>query len=58
MKTQTLRSEEVAKNFGATKTKAYDGPIMITTHGRVEHVLLTLAQYEKLTRKAKDETRN
>ena len=50
---QTLRSEEVAKNFGAAKTKAYDGPILITTHGRVEHVLMTISQYEAMKKEAK-----
>jgi prevent-host-death family protein len=47
----TLSSREFNQDASKAKHAAQDGPVIITDRGRPAHVLLTFAQYKKLTGK-------
>jgi prevent-host-death family protein len=45
----TLTSREFNQDASKAKQAAESGPVVITDRGRPAHVLLTFAQYKKLT---------
>ncbi|WP_255434914.1 type II toxin-antitoxin system prevent-host-death family antitoxin [Paracoccus sp. MC1862] len=45
----TLSSRELNQDIGRAKKAAMHGPVVITDRGRPAHVLLTFAQYQRLT---------
>ena len=45
----TLSSRELNQDIGRAKKAALHGPVVITDRGRPAHVLLTFAQYQRLT---------
>lgn len=45
----TLSSRELNQDLGRAKKAALQGPVVITDRGRPAHVLLTFAQYQRLT---------
>lgn len=44
-----VTSRELNHDVSAVKRAAARGPVIITDHGRPSHVLLTFADYERLT---------
>lgn len=44
-----VTSRELNHDVSAVKRAAARGPVVITDHGRPSHVLLTFADYERLT---------
>jgi prevent-host-death family protein len=50
MATKRLTSREFNQDTGGAKKAAEKGPVYITDRGRPSHVLLTFADYERLTR--------
>lgn len=44
-----VTSRELNHDVSAVKRAAVRGPVIITDHGRPSHVLLTFADYERLT---------
>ena len=49
MATTTLSSREFNQDTGGAKRAARDGPVYITDRGQPSHVLLTFADYERLS---------
>jgi len=49
----TLSSREFNQNASAAKKAAEKGPVFITDRGRPAHVLLSIAEYEKVTHTGK-----
>jgi len=49
----TLSSREFNQNASAAKKAAENGPVFITDRGRTAHVLLTIAEYQKITHTGK-----
>jgi PHD/YefM family antitoxin component YafN of YafNO toxin-antitoxin module len=49
----TLSSREFNQNASAAKKAAENGPVFITDRGRAAHVLLTIAEYQKITHTGK-----
>jgi prevent-host-death family protein len=49
--TTTLSSRELNQDLGRAKKAALDGPVVITDRGRPAHVLLSYADYQRLTDK-------
>jgi len=47
----TLTSREFNQDASKAKNAAASGPVIITDRGRPAHVLLTFAEYKRLTRK-------
>ncbi|MGH9322411.1 MAG: type II toxin-antitoxin system prevent-host-death family antitoxin [Vicinamibacteria bacterium] len=47
--TKKLTSREFNQDTGGAKKAAEKGPVYITDRGRPSHVLLTFADYERLT---------
>lgn len=45
----TITSREFNRDVSAAKRAAEGGPVTITDHGRRSHVLLTAADYDRLT---------
>ena len=45
----TLSSREFNQDTSRAKKAAADGPVFITDRGRPAHVLLTIAEYRRLT---------
>lgn len=45
----TITSREFNRDVSAAKRAAEGGPVIITDHGRRSHVLLTAADYDRLT---------
>lgn len=45
----TLSSREFNQDTSGAKKAARNGPVFITDRGRPAHVLLTIAEYQKLT---------
>ena len=45
----TVSSQEFNRDVSAVKRVAARGPVIITDHGRPSHVLLTFADYQRLT---------
>jgi prevent-host-death family protein len=45
----TLTSREFNQNISGAKNAARQGPVFITDRGRPAHVLLTIADYQRLT---------
>lgn len=45
----TLSSRQFNQDAGKAKKSAMDGPVFITDRGRPAHVLLTFAEYRKIT---------
>jgi PHD/YefM family antitoxin component YafN of YafNO toxin-antitoxin module len=48
-----LSSREFNQNASAAKKAAENGPVFITDRGRAAHVLLTIAEYQKITHTGK-----
>jgi prevent-host-death family protein len=46
----TLSSRELNQDVGRAKREAKKGPVFITVRGRPAHVLLSIEDYERLTR--------
>lgn len=46
-------AKDVVRNWGLVKEKAYQGPVIITNHGRKSHVVLSFSQYETLRQQAR-----
>ncbi len=49
MSTRTLTSREFNQDTGRAKKAAERGPVFITDRGRPAHVLLSIAEYRRLT---------
>lgn len=49
MVTTTFSSREFNQETGRAKTAARQGPVIITDRGEPSHVLLTMADYRRLT---------
>jgi prevent-host-death family protein len=49
MATRKLTSREFNQDTGGAKNAAEDGPVYITDRGRPSHVLLTFADYQRLS---------
>ncbi|HEY4355442.1 MAG TPA: type II toxin-antitoxin system prevent-host-death family antitoxin [Acidobacteriaceae bacterium] len=49
--TATFSSVEFNHSFGKAKKAAARGPVVVTHRGKPSHVLMTFADYVKLTRK-------
>lgn len=47
-----VSSREFNRDVSAVKRAAADGPVVITDNGRPAHVLMTIADYERLTERA------
>ena len=45
----TLTSRELNHDLGRAKRAAHAGPVLITDRGRPAHVLLSYAEYQRLT---------
>jgi prevent-host-death family protein len=45
----TVSAREFNQDVSAAKRAAADGPVIITDRGRPSHVLLTIADYNRLT---------
>ena len=45
----TLTSRELNQDVGRAKRAAQSGPVFITDRGRPAHVLMTIAEYRRLT---------
>jgi prevent-host-death family protein len=52
MRITTFTSREFNQNTQGAKRASRDGPVFITDRGHPAHVLLTMAEYLRLTRKA------
>ncbi|MBN2886227.1 MAG: type II toxin-antitoxin system Phd/YefM family antitoxin [Chromatiaceae bacterium] len=48
MTTTTLSSREFNQDVGRAKQAAQQGPVFITDHGKRAHVLLSIAEYQRL----------
>ena len=48
----SISSREFNHDVSAAKRAAAEGPVVITDHGRPSHVLLTIADYERLLGRA------
>lgn len=51
--TTLFTSREANHDFARAKRAAMNGPVFITDRGRRAHVLLTIAEYERITGKRK-----
>jgi prevent-host-death family protein len=49
MPNQSLSSREFNQDVGRAKRDAANGPVFITDRGKPAHVLLSMADYERLT---------
>ncbi len=47
----TLTSREINQDLGKAKKAAVRGPVIITDRGKPSHVLMSFAQYVRLTHK-------
>jgi prevent-host-death family protein len=47
----TFSSREFNQDVSRAKKASQDGPVFITDRGRTAHVLLTIAEYKKITNK-------
>lgn len=47
----TLSSREFNQDTGRAKKASAEGPVFITDRGRPSHVLLSIAEYERITGK-------
>ena len=50
MTISTLSSREFNQDAGRAKKAAQSGPVFITDRGRPAHVLLTIEEYQRVTR--------
>jgi len=50
----TLSSREFNQNASAAKKAAENGPVFITDRGRPAHVLLSIAEYERVVQNRKN----
>ncbi|GAA0787919.1 type II toxin-antitoxin system Phd/YefM family antitoxin [Roseibium denhamense] len=50
MPTTSLSSREFNQDIGRAKKAAQNGPVVITDRGKPAHVLMTIDEYQKLTR--------
>lgn len=46
---KTVSSREFTRDVAAAKQAAADGPVFITDRGQPAHVLITVAEYRRLT---------
>lgn len=49
MNTQIVTSRELNQDIGRAKRAAELGPVIVTDRGQPSHVLLTYAEYQRLT---------
>lgn len=49
MSTSTITSREFNQDTGGAKKAADNGPVIITQRGKPAHVLLSVAEYRRLT---------
>lgn len=49
MGVHTVSSRELNQDIGRAKRAAEDGPVVITDRGRPSHVLLSWAEYQRLS---------
>jgi prevent-host-death family protein len=49
MPTLKISAREFNQDVSRAKRAANDGPVVITERGRPSHVLMTMAEYERLT---------
>lgn len=49
MRISTLTSREFNRDTSKAKKAALDGPVFITDRGRPAHVLLTVAEYQRIS---------
>lgn len=49
MSTSTITSRELNHDLGGAKKAALNGPVLITDRGKPAHVLMSYAEYQKLT---------
>lgn len=49
----TISSRELNHDVGKAKRASVKGPVIITDRGKPSHVLLTVAEYERLTKQTK-----
>ncbi len=50
MTVTTLSSRELNQDIGRAKRATKDGPVFITDRGKAAHVLLSIKDYQRLTR--------
>ncbi len=50
----TLSSRELNQDVGRAKRAAQEGPVFITDRGRPAHVLLSIEEYQRLTRQRRN----
>ena len=50
---QSFTSREANQDLARAKRATHDGPVFITDRGRPAHVLLTIAEYERLSGRKK-----
>ncbi len=49
MSVTTISSRELNQDIGRAKKAAKHGPVFITDHGKLSHVLLSAEDYQRLT---------
>jgi prevent-host-death family protein len=54
MRITSLSSRELNQDFSRAKRQAADGPVFITQRGRPAYVLLTIEEYQRITRERRD----
>lgn len=50
----TLSSRELNQDIGRAKKAALEGPVFITDRGKPGHVLLSIAEYQRITGKRRN----
>jgi prevent-host-death family protein len=54
MNVTTITSRDLHQNIGRAKKAALNGPVFITDHGKPGHVLLSMAEYQRLTKQRRN----
>ncbi len=54
MDIKTVSSREFSQDVDKTKRATGDGPVFITDRGQATHVLLSIAEYQRITSKGKN----
>ena len=54
MSMSTISSREFNQDIGKAKRAATDGPVVITDRGKPAHVLLSIDDYQRMTRQAEN----
>lgn len=53
MSTTTMTSREFNQDLGKAKRAAKNGPLIVTDRGKPEHVLLSYAEFKRMSAKGK-----